>query len=232
MQRRSKILVIAVVAGMAGGATYFFRKGDPTPGDVASPPAQAEVERRAIEKPAPQSHLLGEIQAANQPTASGDLAPIAPATSALPTAAAPANPFNTPSATPVGPPAAAQVTSTPPLAKTSPPAGAADNQFFPPGTGATAPSGGSSFAASAPIGSPSEVLRHKIVDGDTLTGLAERYLGNSNRYLELYEMNREKLTSPDLLPIGAEIKVPARGLVAPTPTTEAPQPMVPLAPAG
>jgi nucleoid-associated protein YgaU len=230
MQRRSKFLVIVAVAGMAGGATYFFRKGEPAPTDIAPPAAQAEVERHGVEKPAPQSHLLGEIQPTNPPTASGDLTPVAPAGSALSTATPPANPFNA-QATPGSASQATQVASTPPPPGFGPPAGAPNNSFFPPGVGA-APSGGSSFAAAAPVGSPSEALRHKIVDGDTLTGLAERYLGSSNRYLELYELNRDKLTSPDLLPIGAEIKVPARGLTAPTPTTEAPQPMVPLAPAG
>ena len=218
MQRRSKILVIAAVAGLTGGATYFFRKGAPTTGEAAPPSAQAEVDRRGVEKPAPQSHLLGEIQAANQPAGNGDLTPVAPATSAAPTAAMPVNPFNAHPGASFGPP--------PPVS----PGKATDNQFFPHVAGPSQPLGASSYSG-APSGA-SEVLKHKIVDGDTLTALADRYLGNANRYLELYEMNRATLTSPDLLPIGAEIKVPARGLVAPPTTTEAAQPMVPLAPAG
>ncbi len=49
---------------------------------------------------------------------------------------------------------------------------------------------------------------HKIVDGDTLRVLAGRYLGSADRYLEIYEANRDRLPSPELLPIGVELKIP------------------------
>ena len=49
---------------------------------------------------------------------------------------------------------------------------------------------------------------HRVRDGDTLSSLARDYLGSSKRYLEIYEANRDVLASPDLLPIGAELKLP------------------------
>ncbi len=49
---------------------------------------------------------------------------------------------------------------------------------------------------------------HKVTDGDTLMELAKRYLGNANRWNELYDYNRDVLTNPDLLPIGAELRIP------------------------
>jgi len=52
--------------------------------------------------------------------------------------------------------------------------------------------------------------RHKINDGDTLAGLAERYLGAADRANEIFDLNREILPSPELLPIGKEIKIPPR----------------------
>jgi len=52
---------------------------------------------------------------------------------------------------------------------------------------------------------------HKVVDGDTLEVLAERYLGSPDRCLEIYEANRDVLPSPQLLPIGAELKIPSSG---------------------
>jgi nucleoid-associated protein YgaU len=52
---------------------------------------------------------------------------------------------------------------------------------------------------------------HKIVDGDTLGDLAARYLGSSARAKEIFEANRDVLTDPELLPIGVELKIPARG---------------------
>jgi nucleoid-associated protein YgaU len=219
MQRRSKILVIALVVCLAGGATYFFRKRGPTSADVLNAPEQAEVQRRGVEKPAPQSHLLGEIQAADQPAGSSDLTPIAPSAGAATSYAPPANPSG------MQGPTASPSSLHPAVA--APPASVANTPSYAPAAGGPPP-----FASSFGGGGASETLRHRVVDGDTLTALAERYLGSANRYLELYELNRDKLASPDLLPIGAELKVPARGLIAPPPTADAPQPMVPLAPAG
>jgi len=51
---------------------------------------------------------------------------------------------------------------------------------------------------------------HKIVDGDTLEALAERYLGSAGRSAEIYEANRDVLPSPQLLPIATELKIPPR----------------------
>ncbi|HEV3136982.1 MAG TPA: LysM peptidoglycan-binding domain-containing protein [Pirellulales bacterium] len=54
------------------------------------------------------------------------------------------------------------------------------------------------------------LVRHKIADGDTLSKLAATYLEGSDRYLEIFELNRDVLTSPDLLPIGRELRIPPR----------------------
>lgn len=51
---------------------------------------------------------------------------------------------------------------------------------------------------------------HVIADGDSLEKLAGRYLDDPHRSSEIYEFNRELLSSPDLLPIGAELKMPER----------------------
>ncbi len=51
---------------------------------------------------------------------------------------------------------------------------------------------------------------HRIADGDTLSKLASQYLGRGERYLEIFELNRDVLASPDLLPIGAVLKIPPR----------------------
>jgi hypothetical protein len=58
-------------------------------------------------------------------------------------------------------------------------------------------------------------LEHKIADGDTLSNLAERYLGRADRYLEIYELNRPVLASPDLLPIGVTLKIPGQAPAPP-----------------
>jgi nucleoid-associated protein YgaU len=49
---------------------------------------------------------------------------------------------------------------------------------------------------------------HKIIDGDTLPSLAERYLGSASRAMEIYEANRNVLANPQELTIGLELKIP------------------------
>jgi nucleoid-associated protein YgaU len=57
---------------------------------------------------------------------------------------------------------------------------------------------------------PSPPLRtHTIIDGDSLTKLAGRYLRDPARSDEIFALNRDVLENPDLLPIGAELKLPA-----------------------
>jgi hypothetical protein len=62
-------------------------------------------------------------------------------------------------------------------------------------------------ARSAALGN---AWRHAVADGDTLSKLAARFLGRADAYLEIFELNRDVLASPDLLPIGAVLKIPAR----------------------
>ncbi len=62
------------------------------------------------------------------------------------------------------------------------------------------PSGLGSLGPSAPM--------HRIADGDTLGQLAAHYLGSADRWRELYDFNRDVLTNPELLPIGAELRIP------------------------
>jgi len=77
--------------------------------------------------------------------------------------------------------------------------------------------------------------RHVVVDGDTLSKLAARYLGRPEDYLAIYEFNREVLPSPDLLPIGAVLKIPpqrgrqvAKGTHSIAPGGGEPEPESPL----
>lgn len=54
---------------------------------------------------------------------------------------------------------------------------------------------------------PSELV-HVVANGDTLEKLAERYLNDPGRALEIFDLNRDQLTNPHLLPIGVELRVP------------------------
>ena len=65
-----------------------------------------------------------------------------------------------------------------------------------------------SLPAAPRAGEP--VRTHKIVDGDTLETLAERYLGSAEHWVEIYEANRDVLSSPQILPIAVKLKIPPR----------------------
>lgn len=83
---------------------------------------------------------------------------------------------------------------------------------------------------SADIGPKS--ITHKIVDGDTLEKLAERYLGSADRYMEIYEANRFLLPGPEVLPIGVELKIPLTAKPATSASDNPPSqgPLVPITP--
>ena len=51
---------------------------------------------------------------------------------------------------------------------------------------------------------------HEVGAGETLSGLASKYLGTHRRYRELFEANRDILTSPDALRVGMKLIIPGR----------------------
>ncbi len=68
----------------------------------------------------------------------------------------------------------------------------------------------SPFDLQADSGSEQPAERtHKIVDGDSLASLAERYLGSANRAGEIFACNRDVLSDPELLPIGVRLRIPS-----------------------
>lgn len=58
---------------------------------------------------------------------------------------------------------------------------------------------------------PAERIYTYIVEeNDTLYGLAARFLGDGNRWREIYELNRATIANPNILPAGIEIRIPPR----------------------
>ncbi len=49
---------------------------------------------------------------------------------------------------------------------------------------------------------------HRVQPGDTLTALSVQYLGAMSRFHEIYNANRDKLDSPNNLPVGADLRIP------------------------
>lgn len=51
---------------------------------------------------------------------------------------------------------------------------------------------------------------YRLRDGDTLESLAQKFLGSAARAEEIYALNRQTLSTPDLLPIGTTIVIPPK----------------------
>jgi len=67
---------------------------------------------------------------------------------------------------------------------------------------------------------------HHVREGETLFVIAERYYGNGEYYMTIYEANRDKMTSPNQLRAGVRLVIPNRagtirqGMPAPAPGSE------------
>jgi nucleoid-associated protein YgaU len=57
---------------------------------------------------------------------------------------------------------------------------------------------------------PDDARTHIVADGDSLEKLAALYLSDPQRSKEIFELNRGILSDPNLLPIGAELRIPER----------------------
>lgn len=57
---------------------------------------------------------------------------------------------------------------------------------------------------------PSDLAEYKVKSGDTLSDISEKFLGSSARYMEIYELNKDRLKTPHDLRIGRSIRVPRR----------------------
>jgi nucleoid-associated protein YgaU len=55
---------------------------------------------------------------------------------------------------------------------------------------------------------PQPARTHRIVDGDTLELIADRYYGNPAYADRIFRLNRDKLAAADLLPLGTVLELP------------------------
>lgn len=50
-------------------------------------------------------------------------------------------------------------------------------------------------------------LTYKVVSGDTLSKIAKRFYGDAGSYPRIFEANRDKLSDPDKIQVGQELKL-------------------------
>jgi nucleoid-associated protein YgaU len=49
---------------------------------------------------------------------------------------------------------------------------------------------------------------YTVQQGDTLSAIAKRFLGNANDYMEIFNANKDQLTDPDKIKPGQVLKIP------------------------
>lgn len=61
---------------------------------------------------------------------------------------------------------------------------------------------------------------HRVRDGDSLEMIAEKYLGDPLLANVIFQANRDRLQSPDLLPIGVKLTIPSQSAQVPQETVQ------------
>ena len=49
---------------------------------------------------------------------------------------------------------------------------------------------------------------YTVQAGDTLSKLAKQHLGSPNKYMDIFNINKDILKNPDLIKVGQQIKIP------------------------
>jgi nucleoid-associated protein YgaU len=181
LQKQKLLAAGAVLAAGFGLALPFQRPRDANPIPTPAPP------QAAVDAAKPQT-LAGPV------VLDGQFSPPSSAPASLASTAVPAD---APEAS-----TADSAASSPPAAA-SPTADAAADEIIT----ARPVFDAEDVAAADEPSSPGHRI-HVIHNGDTLERLAERYLGDGLRALELFDLNRDLLENPHLLPIGAELRIP------------------------
>jgi len=51
---------------------------------------------------------------------------------------------------------------------------------------------------------------HTVAAGETLSKIAKTYLGDANKYMDIFNANKDTLSDPDKIKVGQRLKIPAR----------------------
>lgn len=50
--------------------------------------------------------------------------------------------------------------------------------------------------------------KYTVKSGDTLSAIAKRFLGSANRYMEIFNVNKDQLSDPDRIKVGQTLTIP------------------------
>ena len=60
-----------------------------------------------------------------------------------------------------------------------------------------------------PTPAKASIKTYTVKSGDTLSDIAKRELGSANKYMEIFNANRDQLNDPDKIQPGQVLKIPA-----------------------
>ena len=63
-------------------------------------------------------------------------------------------------------------------------------------------------AVGGPAAAPAQSTTYTVKSGDTLSKIAKEHLGDANAYMEIYNLNRDQLSDPDMIKPGQVLKLP------------------------
>jgi nucleoid-associated protein YgaU len=49
---------------------------------------------------------------------------------------------------------------------------------------------------------------YEVVSGDTLSKISKKYYGDANKYMKIFEANKDQLTDPNKIKVGQKLKIP------------------------
>lgn len=64
-------------------------------------------------------------------------------------------------------------------------------------------------AAASARGATATEKMYTVKPGDTLSKISKQFYGNANDYMKIFDANRDKLTDPNKIQPGQELKIPA-----------------------
>ena len=64
------------------------------------------------------------------------------------------------------------------------------------------------IAVDPSIAPPAEPRTYKVQPGDSLSKIAKQFYGDANKYLRIFEANKDQLSDPNLIKVGQVLKIP------------------------
>jgi len=68
--------------------------------------------------------------------------------------------------------------------------------------------GGASGSGTEAGGASGESKTYVVKSGDTLSKIAKEHYGDANRYMDIFNANRDKLSDPNKIQAGQELIIP------------------------